>query len=293
MSATDVQVWDAEAVGRWSEPPAFTVERARIAAYADATGDEHPAHAAGDLAPPVFAIVPVFEAILPVLTGPVPEDLVVRGVHGQQDMCFHRPIRPGQALTSRVAAVGITQRSTGAVVNARARTCDERGRLVVEQTMTYFVRGGRFGRTIGEPLPEHAFPTGPTGSEPVARVEQGFDADTTQRYAKASGDPMPIHLDEAIARKVGLPGIIVHGLCTMAYTSRAVIATACPEDPTRLKRLAVRFSSVVQPSETITTALWADGSSAHGDARLVFETTTSSGVLAIRDGLAEIAPEGS
>ena len=35
------------------------VERERIAAYAEATNDEHPAHRAGDLAPPVFAIVPV------------------------------------------------------------------------------------------------------------------------------------------------------------------------------------------------------------------------------------------
>lgn len=73
--------------------------------------------------------------------------------------------------------------------------------------------------------------------------EQTFDADQTFRYAEASGDTMPIHTDEEFARSVGLRGIIIHGLCTMAFVSRAAIQTACPEDPSRLRRLAVRFSA--------------------------------------------------
>lgn len=42
------------------------------------------------------------------------------------------------------------------------------------------------------------------------------------RYAEASGDHNPIHQDEAIARSVGLPGIIAHGMYTMALAARAV-----------------------------------------------------------------------
>jgi acyl dehydratase len=82
---------------------------------------------------------------------------------------------------------------------------------------------------------------------------------------------------------MGLPGIIVHGLCTMAYTSRAVIQAACPEDPSRLKRLAVRFSKVVQPSEKVTTWIWDAG-----DGRYAFETVSNNGNTAIKDGLAEV-----
>ncbi|KAA1428405.1 MaoC/PaaZ C-terminal domain-containing protein [Nocardioides antri] len=41
-------------------------------------------------------------------------------------------------------------------------------------------------------------------------------------YAAASGDPNPIHQDEEIARAVGLPGVIAHGMYTMALAARAV-----------------------------------------------------------------------
>ena len=67
---------------------------------------------------------------------------------------------------------------------------------------------------------------------------------------------MQIHLDEEFAKAVGLPGIIIHGLCTMAFTSVAAIQHACPDDPTRLKRLAVRFASIALPEQTITTSIW-------------------------------------
>ena len=42
------------------------------------------------------------------------------------------------------------------------------------------------------------------------------------RYAAASGDPNPIHQDDEVARSVGLPGVIAHGMYTMALAARAV-----------------------------------------------------------------------
>jgi acyl dehydratase len=74
----------------------------------------------------------------------------------------------------------------------------------------------------------------------------------------------------------------------MAFTSRAVIETACPDEPSRLKRLAVRFSKPCRPGDTITTRIWDAGM---GDGRrvLAYETTSDSGSVAIKDGLAEIA----
>jgi acyl dehydratase len=44
------------------------------------------------------------------------------------------------------------------------------------------------------------------------------------RYAEASGDHNPIHQDESVARSVGLPGVIAHGMYTMALAARAVSA---------------------------------------------------------------------
>ena len=52
------------------------------------------------------------------------------------------------------------------------------------------------------------------------------DAELTKRYAAASGDPNPIHVDPEFAAKVGLPGVILHGLWTMAQVARANAAVA-------------------------------------------------------------------
>src|SRR5829696_3592610 len=117
--------------------------------------------------------------------------------------------------------------------------------------MTSFVRGAQGAPGVGDVAPAHFFDEALRAREPAAEVSQTFDADQTFRYAEASGDPMQIHLDEQFAKAVGLPGIIIHGLCTMAFTSVAAIEHACPDDPERLKRLAVRFSKTVQPKQTI------------------------------------------
>ena len=129
--------------------------------------------------------------------------------------------------------------------------------------MTTFVRGAQGAEDVGEEAPGHRFDEALREREPDAEVAQTFDADQTFRYAEASGDPMQIHLDEEFAKAVGLPGIIIHGLCTMAFTSVAAIEHACPDDPTRLRRLAVRFASIALPEQTITTRIW-DGREGDG-----------------------------
>ena len=55
----------------------------------------------------------------------------------------------------------------------------------------------------------------------VAELRVTPAPDTTVRYAGASGDFNPIHLDDEFARSVGLPGRILHGLWTMAQVARA------------------------------------------------------------------------
>jgi acyl dehydratase len=94
---------------------------------------------------------------------------------------------------------------------------------------------------------------------------------------------MPIHTDDALAKSMGLPGIIIHGLCTMAFTSVAAIQHACPDDPTRLTRLAVRFAKTLQPGQTITTKIWDAG-----DGQYAYETTSDEGAVVIKDGLAVV-----
>lgn len=69
------------------------------------------------------------------------------------------------------------------------------------------------------------------------------------QYAGASGDFNPIHWDGEFARKVGLPGVIAHGMFTMALVARAVGEWA--GDPGAVKRLSVQFRREVLPEERI------------------------------------------
>jgi acyl dehydratase len=218
----------------------------------------------------------------------VPGEVAMRVVHGEQDFRYHQPIVPGQRLSVRAAAVGIRGTSSGVVVLGKAITETAGGEPVVDQYTALFFRGAQLDVEEGEKLTEHGFPDGARAEEPAATVAHSFDPDQTQRYSQASGDPMPIHLDEDFAKAMGLPGIIVHGLCTMAFCSRAVVGEFCADDPTRLKRLACRFSKVVQPNEVITTSLWETGET-DGHRTVAFETTSDSGGTAIKDGLAEVA----
>jgi acyl dehydratase len=71
----------------------------------------------------------------------------------------------------------------------------------------------------------------------------------TVRYAGASGDFNPIHIDEEFAKQVGLPGRILHGLWTMAQVARA--HTDAAGGPEKLRRLSVQFRGMGRMGEEI------------------------------------------
>jgi acyl dehydratase len=71
----------------------------------------------------------------------------------------------------------------------------------------------------------------------------------TVRYAGASGDFNPIHIDEEFAKQVGLPGRILHGLWTMAQVARA--QTEAGGGPQSLQRLAVQFRGMGVPEAEV------------------------------------------
>ncbi|HMJ35807.1 MAG TPA: MaoC/PaaZ C-terminal domain-containing protein [Baekduia sp.] len=76
------------------------------------------------------------------------------------------------------------------------------------------------------------------------------DRYVTVRYAGASGDFNPIHIDEEFAKQVGLPGRILHGLWTMAQVARA--ETEAAGGPHALRRLSVTFRGMGVLEEEIT-----------------------------------------
>jgi acyl dehydratase len=97
------------------------------------------------------------------------------------------------------------------------------------------------------------------------------------RYAGASGDFNPIHIDEEFAKAVGLPRNILHGLYSMGLVAKANAAVA-GGDPRALKRLSVQFRGMGMPEQEIVVS--GTVKSVAGD-RVVIDTVATQGETAI------------
>jgi acyl dehydratase len=106
------------------------------------------------------------------------------------------------------------------------------------------------------------------------------------RYAGASGDFNPIHIDREFAKSVGLPDTILHGLYMMGLVARANAAGVADGDPRALKRLSVQFRGMGAPETEIVvtgTVKSVDGN------RVVVDTVAAQGAnQTIRNAEAEL-----
>ncbi|HVL81595.1 MAG TPA: MaoC/PaaZ C-terminal domain-containing protein [Actinomycetota bacterium] len=271
-----------DVVGRWYPESTYEVTADAIQSYADAVNDPNPAYRKGDdsIAPPLFPIVAGWNAMAGGMGEAVSPDLLMMLVHLIQDMRFERPIRAGDVLTTRGRISGISGGERGTTATGHVEYKDADGGKVGEFYATIYIRGHTGEPQTGEPAPPIS--TNRDG-EPVASVEQHIDEDITHRYAEASGDHNPIHLDPEFARSVGLPGIINHGMNTLAHACWAAVENLAEGDPARLTRFAGRFSKPVLPGQTLTTTFWRTDS----EGVYAFETTGPDGAV-IKDGVAEI-----
>jgi acyl dehydratase len=106
----------------------------------------------------------------------------------------------------------------------------------------------------------------------LAELKVTPDKYLPHRYAGASGDFNPIHIDPEFAKAVGLPRNILHGLWTMAQVARA--HTDAAGDPRALKRLEVQFRGLGMPEEEITVSATVTEAA---DGRVVTETIAAQG----------------
>ncbi len=111
------------------------------------------------------------------------------------------------------------------------------------------------------------------------------DRYVTVRYAGASGDFNPIHIDEEFARQVGLPGRILHGLWTMAQVARA--HTEAAGGPEKLKQLSVQFRGMGRIGEEI--VVKGAVREVNGDTAIVESEAEQVGQRIIRNATAEVS----
>jgi acyl dehydratase len=279
-----------EKLGTTYPPRTALIDPDRARRYAAASNDPNPAYESGKVAPPVFGVVPTWECLTQAVEL-VPPEAAMFIVHGEQDMHFQQPLVPGRSLTTVSQPYSVRVGGSGTRYTVVVASTDtETGEPVLTQFVTLFIRGMVDGESGGPDKPAHDFPDAARSRKLGAHVVH-VDGDQTYRYRDASGDMMPIHVDDDAARSVGLPGIIAHGLCTMAMCGQSVIATVTGDDPTRLRRLGVRFAANVFPGNDVVTEIYDAGGAAAPtveDASVYAFEATSQGAVVVRNGLAEV-----
>lgn len=276
---------NAELIGKNYGESTYDVTADAIERYARATNDENERYLGGEdvVASPIFPVVPSFQSFMDAAMDPELGADVLRLVHGAEEHVLHAPIRPGDTLTIRSELESVDSKDSGETFTIKGTHHNQDDELVAEVRGTMFIRGKGGG---SKPASEE----GGGGDRSVVYEEATkVDEDQTQRYAEASGDHNPIHLDENVAKMAGLPRTINHGMCTMAIATKGAVNGLAGGNPTRIKKVAVRFSKPVFPGEELTTRFWELGES-NGNKVYGFETYNPEGKPVIKNGLVEVAP---
>jgi 3-hydroxyacyl-CoA dehydrogenase/3a,7a,12a-trihydroxy-5b-cholest-24-enoyl-CoA hydratase len=256
------------ALGHEFEPPPSRFSERDVALYAIATGavddpvDDrqlrraYELHASGIEPLPGFFAVLALNAMLESLRrgdrAPGLNYGLERVLHAEQAVELFQPLPARGTLLHRARVAAIHDKGRHAVVVSEVHTTDEAGRAFMRSEVSSLVRGaGGFGGPRGE---ERADPI-PADRACDASVEQRTRENQALLF-RLLGDDNPLHADPRAARAFGLRTPILHGMCTLGYASRHVVDSVGGGDPSRLRRLSVRFSDVVFPGETLVTEAW-------------------------------------
>ncbi|MYD11452.1 MAG: 3-alpha,7-alpha,12-alpha-trihydroxy-5-beta-cholest-24-enoyl-CoA hydratase [Chloroflexi bacterium] len=208
---------------------------------------------------PDFQVLPTFAVIFAkdlhelVLTGNIagikfnPMQLV----HGEQELRLAKPLPRAAVVDSTVRVADIHDKGSGLLLALEVESRDEAGGLLAQARSSMFIRGlGGFGGDRGATRE-----LSPPERPPDAVIE----AATLERQAliyRLSGDANPLHVDPRMAAIGNFEKPILHGLCTLGFSARAILKGLCGNDAHRLVAISARFAHHVFPGETLVTEMW-------------------------------------
>jgi acyl dehydratase len=269
-------------VGKTYEQQPFEITAPRVKQFLDATdaADLDAYRSERTLAPPMFAAVYTFPVVASVILDPELRANPLRVMQRDQDMEFLAPLFVGDVVSTRGTLERIEERELGDYVVLRLETARADGTpAFVGRFAAYVLKK----RDPNDPRPRPAPQAEPSRSDPpLFRAVQRVTADHPTRYAEASGDIHPNHLDEAAARKAGNPGIILHGSCTISFAHNALVRHVCNE-PYDVKRFVVEMSTTVSPGDELTIEGWRQNGS------IALAIRNQNGVEVFRNSRAEIS----
>jgi len=191
-----------------------------------------------------------------------------RIVHGELAFTLHAPLLAEGSVRAMHRLVSVRDKGAarGAVVHVDKELHDARtGALLASVRSVEFLRDdggcGSWGETRESLAPL------PADFDPTLQVDYATSRQAALLYRLASGDPMPIHADPAIARGAGFERPISHGVHNLGLACRAVLKHVLPGRPQALRGMAVRFVQPGYPGDTVRVELQRRGDVVHFRAR--------------------------
>lgn len=187
-------------------------------------------------------------------------------LHGEQYMEVLKPLPTAAKIKTQFKIQDTLDKEKGALVLVQHDTFNAINgeKLTTGQISVFIVGAGGFQ---GKRTSSHVIPTvDPPNRTPDASLTQKTTTDQAALY-RLNGDINPLHIDASIASLAGYKRPILHGLCSLGFSTRHVLHTYANGDPTLFKAIKVRFSKPVLPGETLRTDMWRDGN------RIYFQTS--------------------
>ncbi len=251
---------DSALVGSSTSVHRHDVDARWTMAFSAALGDTGPHYldtTAEVVAHPLFTIAPEWAVHLEgrdqlAANGLTPDERL-RSVHATHDCHVHRLVRPGDRLDTRATVVLAQERRPGAYVVTRLETTDADGEPVCTTYQASVYRGVELeggDRVHGGPPPPPAAAAANGGAPPLAELPVPVPANLAHVYSECARIWNPIHTDVEVARRMGLPDIILHGSATLALAVSRIVDYAAGGDPSPVRRLGGMFRGMVlMPSE--------------------------------------------
>lgn len=205
-------------------------------------------------------------------------------VHGEQEVQIFRPLKAADALFTETCTTHVEDKGEGrgAVVVTETLWTDCDGAKVAKLVNSIFARGdGGFGGPKGEKRAVQARPE----RAPDIRAKLASRPDQALLY-RLTGDHNPLHADPEVAKNVGFPAPIMHGLCTFGMTCRAVLEHCVGYDSDRILSHSGRFTAPFFPGETLHVDMWLDGDQVQFEA-----SSVERGVMVIGGGQSKLRSE--
>ena len=215
---------------------------------------------------PDFAVFPTFAIRWGGAGAPLDHDLVPNSpgplnIDAERYLELVKPLPTAGSVFVRSRVVGIHPRGRGnGFVEFESNVTDAEGDVYVKMVNGSFRRGVK---ELGDIEPFEG--SGQTYSQKLTVPDRAPDVTVAHRVAdnqahvyRLSGDYNPLHIDPDAARFGGFHEPILHGLCTFGYCAHLLLGAVADGDPTRFRKIKVRFSAPVFLNDELTVRAWHD-----------------------------------